>query len=63
MSLRISVLALLACLVLPVTNALAFGLDDVAARTEKLATATYQKPGSKPPEVVHQDETPLRRAS
>jgi hypothetical protein len=48
MSLGISVLALLACLVLPATNALVFGLDDVAARDDKIAIAAYQKPSSLP---------------
>jgi glucans biosynthesis protein len=43
------VVAVLAALVLPVTDALAFGLDDVAARAAKLAAAAYQKPGGNLP--------------
>jgi glucan biosynthesis protein len=45
-------LAVLVALVLTGTAASAFSLDDVAARAEKLATASYQKPGASLPKTI-----------
>ena len=45
-------LALLAILALPTAEARAFGLDDVAARAEKLAGAAYQKPNATLPKTI-----------
>jgi periplasmic glucans biosynthesis protein len=45
-------LALVVALVLTSTDARAFGLDDVAARAEKLAAAAYQKPSAGLPKAI-----------